>query len=129
MFKLEDVLVKVVLETFVGEVDAELLKAVVFVIFKTKNVEHSDGQDLGEATRPTKYFILEMMQRLKKLSLLTFVSAIQQNTKTVSVLCHRTLVVSTRSLMLSRAWLILKTIQSNRALYSDFAMESRTVLA
>lgn len=127
MFKLEDVLVEVVLETFVGEVDAELLKAVVFVIFKTKNVEHSDGQDLGEATRATKYFILEMMQRLKKLSLLTFVSTLY--TKTVSVLCHRTLVVSTRSLMLSRAWLILKTIQSNRALYSDFAMESRTVLA
>lgn len=43
--------------------------------------------------------------------------------------CHRTLVVSTRSLMLSRAWLILKTIQSNSALYSDFAIESRTVLA
>lgn len=43
--------------------------------------------------------------------------------------CGPTLVVSTRSLTLSRAWLILKTIQSNRALYRDLAMESRTVPA
>lgn len=39
------------------------------------------------------------------------------------------LVVSSKSLLLSRAWLILKTIQSNRALYKDLAMESRTVPA
>lgn len=85
LFELEDVLVEVVLETFIGEVDAELLKAVVFVIFETKNVEHSDGQDLGEATRATKYFILEMMHELKKFSLMTLVTVIQQNPKTITV--------------------------------------------
>ena len=48
LFKLENVLVEVVLETLVGEVDAELLKAVVLVILETKDVEHPDGQDLTE---------------------------------------------------------------------------------
>lgn len=51
LFKLEDVLVEVVLETFVGEVDAELFEAVVLVILKTENVEHSDGQDLKETNK------------------------------------------------------------------------------
>lgn len=46
LFKLEDVLVEVVLETFVGEVDAELLETVVLIVLKTKNIQHSDGQDL-----------------------------------------------------------------------------------
>ena len=40
-----------------------------------------------------------------------------------------TLLLSSRSLLLSRAWLILNTIQSNRALYSDLAIESLTVPA
>lgn len=53
LFKLEDVLVEVVLETFVGEVDAELFEAVVLVILKTENVEHSNGQDLTDTTRNT----------------------------------------------------------------------------
>lgn len=37
--------------------------------------------------------------------------------------------LSSRSLLFSRAWLVLNTIQSNSALYSDFAMESLTVPA
>lgn len=53
LFKLEDVLVEVVLETFVGEVDAELFEAVVLVILKTENVENSNGQDLTDTTRNT----------------------------------------------------------------------------
>lgn len=46
LLKLEDVLVEVMLETFIGKVDAELFKAVVLEVLKTKNVQHSDGQDL-----------------------------------------------------------------------------------
>lgn len=37
--------------------------------------------------------------------------------------------LSSRSLLFSRAWLVLNTIQSNSALYSDLAMESLTVPA
>lgn len=47
MFKLENVLVEVVLQTLVGKVDAKLFEAVVLVILKTKDVEDSDGQDLA----------------------------------------------------------------------------------
>lgn len=39
-------LVEVVLEPFVGEVDAELFKAVVLVILKAKDVQDSYGQEL-----------------------------------------------------------------------------------
>lgn len=39
-------LVEVVLKSLVGEVDAELLKAVVLVVFKAKDIENPDGQDL-----------------------------------------------------------------------------------
>ncbi len=46
LFELEDVLVEVVLQTLVGKVDAELFEAVVLVILKTENVQHSNGQDL-----------------------------------------------------------------------------------
>lgn len=46
LLKLEDVLVEVVLQTFIGKVDAELFEAVVLVILKSENVEHADGQDL-----------------------------------------------------------------------------------
>jgi len=46
LFKLEDVLVEVVLETFVSKVDAELFEAVVFIILKSKDIEHSNRQDL-----------------------------------------------------------------------------------
>lgn len=46
LLKFKDVLIEVVLEPLVGEVDAELLKAVVFVVLKAKDVQHSDGKDL-----------------------------------------------------------------------------------
>lgn len=36
---------------------------------------------------------------------------------------------SSMSFLLSSAWLIRRTIQSNRALYNDLAMESRAVIA
>lgn len=36
---------------------------------------------------------------------------------------------SSMSFLLRRAWLIRSTIQSNSALYSDLAMESRAVMA
>lgn len=51
LLQFEDVLVEVVLQTFVGKVDAELFEAVVLVILKTKNVQNSDGQDLKRETR------------------------------------------------------------------------------
>lgn len=47
----------------------------------------------------------------------------------LSVKNYFTLADSSKSLWLSRAWLILNTIQSKRALYRDLAMESRTVSA
>lgn len=46
LLQLEDVLVEVVLEAFVGEVDAELLEAVILVILEAKDVQDSDGQNL-----------------------------------------------------------------------------------
>lgn len=48
LLELEDVLVEVVLESLVGEVDAELLKAVVLIVLETKDVQHSDRQYLWE---------------------------------------------------------------------------------
>lgn len=159
-------LVEVVLQTFVGKVDAELFEAVVLVILKTKNVQNSDGQDLirgTEASQRSYAFIMRhyldgedqqhipaATTHLKQLSkrnhklenvvknILAASFVINPNASRTSVavvycvspcVCGPTLVVSTRSLTLSRAWLILKTIQSNRALYRDLAMESRTVPA
>lgn len=46
LLQLEDVLVEVVLEAFVGEVDAELLEAVVFIILEAKDVQDPNGQNL-----------------------------------------------------------------------------------
>lgn len=54
LFKLEDVLVEVVLETLVGKVDAELFEAVVLIILKPKNVKHSNGQDLRMTNKNRK---------------------------------------------------------------------------
>ncbi len=42
---------------------------------------------------------------------------------------RRTETDSSMSFLFSSAWLIRRTIQSNRALYSDLAMESRAVIA
>lgn len=39
-------LVEVVLQTLVGEVDAELLEAVVLVILEAEDVQDPDGQNL-----------------------------------------------------------------------------------
>lgn len=122
LLKLEDVLVEVVLETLVGKVDAELLETVVLVVLKAEDVKHSDGQDLMDIL----FIYLFFKKQLIKIFNNTFVV----KAATVQYRMYwPTLVVSMRSLMLRRAWLILKTIQSNRALYRDLAMESRTVLA
>lgn len=43
-------LVEVVLEPFVGEVNAELFEAVVLIILKAKDVQDSYGQDLVKKT-------------------------------------------------------------------------------
>lgn len=50
LFQFEDVLVEVVLEPFVGEVNAELFEAVVLIILKAKDVQDSYGQDLVKKT-------------------------------------------------------------------------------
>lgn len=47
-------LVEVVLEPFVGEVDAELFKAVVFIILEAEDVQDSDGQDLVKETHGSR---------------------------------------------------------------------------
>ncbi len=46
LLQLEDVLVEVMLQRLVGEVDAELLEAVVLVVLEAEDVQHADGQDL-----------------------------------------------------------------------------------
>lgn len=43
LFQFKDVLVKVVLQALVGKVNAELFKTIVFVVFKPKNIKHSNG--------------------------------------------------------------------------------------
>ena len=43
LFALEDVLVEVLLQLLVGVVDAELLKRVLLIHFKPKDVQHPDG--------------------------------------------------------------------------------------
>lgn len=47
LFQLEDVLVEIVLQPFVGEVDAELFKAVILIILKAEDVQDPYRQDLG----------------------------------------------------------------------------------
>lgn len=46
LLEFEDVLVEVMLQRLVGEVDAELLEAVVLVVLEAEDVQHPDGQDL-----------------------------------------------------------------------------------
>lgn len=46
LLQFEDVLVEVVLQPLVGEVDAELLEAVVLVVLEAEDVQHPDGEDL-----------------------------------------------------------------------------------
>ncbi len=62
----------------------------------------------------------------------------QQDCKTLNIFnadsdrcgfVRRTETDSSMSFLFSSAWLIRRTIQSNRALYSDLAMESRAVIA
>lgn len=43
LLQLKDVLVEVMLKSFVGEIDAELFKAVVLVVFKAEDVEDTNG--------------------------------------------------------------------------------------
>ena len=43
LLELEDVLIEVVMQPLVSVVDAELLKAVVAKVFKTEDVQHTDG--------------------------------------------------------------------------------------
>ena len=53
LFKLEDVLVEVILQVLVGVVDAELLKAVAPEVLKPKDVQHPDGVALEHTHRQT----------------------------------------------------------------------------
>lgn len=46
LFKLKYVLIEVVLKPLVGKVDAELFKAVVLIVFKSKDIKDTNGQDL-----------------------------------------------------------------------------------
>lgn len=48
LFQFEDVLVEIMLEPFVGEVNAELFKAVVLIVLKAKDVQDSYRQNLEE---------------------------------------------------------------------------------
>lgn len=46
LLQFKNVLVEIVLKSLVGEVDAELLEAVVLVVFEAEDVENPNGQDL-----------------------------------------------------------------------------------
>lgn len=48
LLQFEDVLVEIVLKSFIGKVDTELFKTVVLIILKAKDVQHSYRQDLVE---------------------------------------------------------------------------------
>ena len=58
LLKLEDVLVEVILQVFVGVVDTELFEAVASKVLKPKDVQHPDGVALKHANRrwPLFYF-------------------------------------------------------------------------
>lgn len=43
LFEFKDVLVKVVLQALVGEINAELFKTIIFIVFKPKNIKDSNG--------------------------------------------------------------------------------------
>lgn len=43
LFAFEDLLVELLLEAFVGQVDAELLEAVLFEAFKAVNIQNANG--------------------------------------------------------------------------------------
>lgn len=51
LLQLEDVLVEIVLQFFVGVVDAELLEAVVLIVLEAKDIQHPDRQNLDENRR------------------------------------------------------------------------------
>ena len=53
LFALEDVLVEVLLQLLVGVVDAELLKRVLLIHFKPKDVQHPDGVATVTVAGPT----------------------------------------------------------------------------
>lgn len=46
LLQFEDVLVEIVLQFLVGIVDAELLKAVVLIVLKAKDIQHPNRQNL-----------------------------------------------------------------------------------
>lgn len=48
LLQLEDVLGEVVLQLLVGVVDAKLLEAILFKVLKSKDVQDSNGQALGD---------------------------------------------------------------------------------
>lgn len=107
-------MVEVILQLLVCIVDAELLEAVGGKVFEAKNVQDADGQALKN--KSVFSFWHEDMKRLYM---------------SVCVECDLCLTGtdSSMSFLLSRAWLIRRTIQSNKALYRDLAMESLAVMA
>lgn len=107
-------MVEVILQLLVCIVDAELLEAVGGKVFEAKNVQDADGQALKN--KRVFSFWHEDMKRLYM---------------SVCVECDLCLTGtdSSMSFLLSRAWLIRRTIQSNKALYRDLAMESLAVMA
>ena len=64
LFKLKDMLVKVVLEMFVSIVDTELFKAVPPEVFKTKDVQHTYGITLKNDNK--KYMNIEVYKVIKQ---------------------------------------------------------------
>jgi acyl-[acyl carrier protein]--UDP-N-acetylglucosamine O-acyltransferase len=46
LLQLKDVLIKVMLQTFISKINTELFKAIIFIIFKPKNIQNTNGQSL-----------------------------------------------------------------------------------
>ena len=51
LFELEDVLVEVILQVFVGIVDTELLEAIAGKVLEAKDVQHANAVTLEQATK------------------------------------------------------------------------------
>ena len=53
LLQLEDVLIEVLLQLFVGIINAELFKWIILEHFKTKNIQHSNTITLSERSEQT----------------------------------------------------------------------------
>lgn len=120
LLQIENVVVEIILQLFVCIVNAELLEAVGLKVLKAKNVQNTNGQTLQNKSKNRNN-----KMRRKEGNVTQFKLMFWQ----VCELSSLTGIDSSISFLLSSAWLMRSTIQSNKALYKDLAMESLAVIA